>query len=228
VCVYIYYFLREKRRRPHQRGARFCLPPRHPPLRSWVVALSSLPSTVVAITSLSRVRDARRPCSRTRRTLAMLASLPSGPPRSPLALPSRALGKRSSPKLPRGGEPGMKSHGQVETAPLFHPSHIRPLVHLSLHARSPPSPPLPVLGPTQAAHASSRSPPIAPPHRTRPRRRPPRRRSRTSSRSGSNHASSPSTASSHPLSRRIRDSVSRCPCPRLQHSAQFIPHRSGD
>ena len=130
--MYIYYFLREKRRRPHQRGARFCLPPRHPPLRSWVVALSSLPSTVVAITSLSHVRDARRPYSRTRQTLTMLASLPSSPPRSPLALPSRALGKRSSPKLPRGGEPGMKSHGAGGNR-----SSIPSLAH------PPPRPPLP-------------------------------------------------------------------------------------
>jgi hypothetical protein len=94
---------------------------------------------------------------------------------------------------------------------LAHPPPRPPLPHLSLHAGSPPSPPSPVLGPTQAAHASPRSPPVAPPHRTHPRRRPPRRRSHTSSRSGSNHASSPSVASSHPLSHRIRDSAARCP-----------------
>jgi hypothetical protein len=117
----------------------------------------------------------------------MLASLPSGPPRSPSALPSRALGKRSSsPKLPSGGEPGMKSH----------------LAHLSLHVGSPPSPPSPVLGPTQSAHASPRS------SRTPSAAASASRRSRTPSRSGSNHASSPSAASSHPLSHRIRDSAS--------------------
>jgi hypothetical protein len=67
--------------------------------------------------------------------------------------------------------------------PLPHslPRTSAPLVHLSLHAGSPPSPPSSVLGPTQAAHASSRSPPVAPPHRTRSRQRPPRRRSRTPS-----------------------------------------------
>jgi hypothetical protein len=150
----------------------------------------------------------------------MLASLPSGPPRSPSALPSRALGKRSSsPKLPSEGEPGMKNH----------------LAHLSLHAGSPPSPPSPVLGPTQSAHASprsSRTPSTAASAHasSRSSRRPSAaasasRRSRTPSRSGSNHASSPSAASSHPLSHRIRDSASRCPRPRLQHSAKFILHR---
>jgi hypothetical protein len=137
-----------------------------------------------------------------RRTPEILSA--THPP--PHAIGAAIIGSARDAPLPSSipcakSEPRRKSHrAGGNRSPILSLAHPPPLIHLSLHAGSPSSPPSPVLGPTQAAHASSRSPPVAPPHRTRPRRRPPRRWSRTpSTTTASSLATADPISPPHPL-----------------------------